>query len=100
MGTNRYNNVTSDGQQKSLPKVLISKRDTDKFATYHPEKTRLDRISGSIYNDDTYGWLILLANPEYYMEFDIPANSILRIPFPLREVEAEYNKKVLLNKDK
>ena len=34
------------------------------------------------------------------MEFAIPVNSILRIPFPLREVEAEYNKKVLLNKDK
>mgnify|MGYP000069439418 CR=1 FL=1 len=100
MGINRYSNVTFNGKQQSLPKVTISKRSTDKFVTYHPERTRLDRISGSVYNDDTYGWLILLANPEYYMEYDIPKNTVLRIPYPLREAESEYNQKVINNKDK
>lgn len=100
MGTNRYANVIFDGKQQAVPKVTISKRDTDKYITYHPDRTRLDRISGSVYNDDTYGWLILLANPEYYMEFDIPKNTVLRVPFPLREAEAEYNRKIIVNKDK
>lgn len=100
MGINRYSNVIFNGTQQIMPRVTISKRDTDKFITYHPEKTRLDRISGSVYNDDTYGWLILMANPEYYMEFDIPKNTVLRVPFPLREVESEYNKKIIANKDR
>jgi len=100
MGTNRYKSVTYDGNQQILPKITISKRDTDKFVTYNSDKTRLDRISGSVYNDDTYGWLILIANPEYYMEFDIPKGTVIRIPFPLREAEAEFNKKIILNKNR
>jgi len=100
MATSRYNNVISNGKQQILPNITISKRPTDKFATYHPERTRLDRISGDVYDDDSYGWLILYANPQYYMEFDIPANTVLRIPLPLREAEAEFNKKVIIYKNK
>jgi len=100
MGTNRYNDLNFNGKQQIMPGITISKRSTDKLVTYHPERTKLYAISGSIYGDDTYGWLIMLANPEYYMESDIPPNSVLRIPFPLREAESEYHKKVILNKDK
>lgn len=100
MGINRYSNVTLGGNQQVMPKVTISNRITDKFVEFDPMKTRLDRISGSIYGDDTYGWLIKLANPEYYMEFDIPKGTVLRIPFPLRDAEAEYTKRVAINKDR
>ena len=41
-----------------------------------------------------------MSNPEYYTEFDIPHNTVLRIPFPLREVEAEINRKIITNKDR
>jgi hypothetical protein len=100
MSFNRYSNLILNGKQQLMPKVTISKRETDKFFSYQPGKTRLDLISGKVYNDDTYGWLILLANPEYYTEFDIPHNTVLRIPFPLREVEAEINRKIITNKDR
>ena len=42
-----------------------------------------------------YGWLILLANPDYGgMEFDIPDNTVIRIPFPLMDTLREYQQKV------
>ena len=100
MAQSRYRYLTYDGKMQILPPVQISKRSTDKKSRYHPEQKRLDSISGEIYGDDTYGWLILMANPEYYMEYDIPRNAIIRIPFPLKDVEAEYHNKVLAKKDK
>jgi len=56
--------------------IRIKKRETDKFVVYNFDKTRLDRIAGDIYGDDTFWWLILLANPDYSMEFDIPRNTV------------------------
>lgn len=38
MGINRYSNIVYNGQQQMMPKVTISKRASDKFAIYHPEK--------------------------------------------------------------
>ena len=95
----RYSYLIFDGKIKNLPKISISNRTTDKFVTYNSDLTRLDRISGSIYLDDTYDWLIMLANPEYSMEFDIPKNTIIRVPFPLNDAESEFTSKLLRLKD-
>lgn len=101
MGTDRYKFlIKSDGTMQDLPKVKISERSTDKFVVYDSAKTRLDRIAGETYGDDTYNWLILYANPEFFMEFDIPAGTVIRVPFPLQEVLTEYQTKVVSNKDK
>ncbi len=100
MGLSRYSYLTFDGKIMSMPKIIISNRSTDKFITYDSNRTRLDRIAGEIYGDDTAGYLILLANPEYFMEFDIPRNTVIRVPFPLKEVEADFIAKVLELKDK
>jgi hypothetical protein len=101
MGTDRYEFlIRSDGTMQNLPKVKISGRDTDKFVVYDSARTRLDRISAEIYDDDTYGWLILLANPEFFIEFDIPSGTVVRIPFPLQDVLTEYQTKVISKKDK
>jgi len=81
-----------------MPSIKISERNTDKYRVYNSDKNRLDRISADIYEDDTYGWLIMMANPEYYMEFDIPKGAILRIPLPLREVLTEVEGKLLRKK--
>lgn len=96
----RYSNLISDGKMANLPKVKISLRNTDKFETYDSKQTRLDRISGKVYGDDSYGWLILLANPEYFLEFDIPSNTIIRVPFPLQDAQSEFVTKVLDLKNK
>ena len=97
MNISRYSKLINNGKMANMPKVKISSRPTDVFLTYNPNKTRLDRIAGDIYQDDTLYWLILLANPQYYSEFDIPINSILRVPMPLNDVMAEYQTKIIRN---
>ncbi len=90
MASNRYEQLIFNGKIKSFPKVTISKRLTDIYVTYDSKLTRLDRIAGEIYKDDTAYWLILLANPQYSMEFDIPAKSIIRVPFPFIDAMTEF----------
>jgi hypothetical protein len=60
----------------------------------------LDIISYNYYNDPNYGWLILMANPEYgSMEYNIPDGALLRIPYPLGETIEDYKKSIdLYNK--
>ena len=100
MGTNRYFYLNKpDGTQQNMPLVTISKRSTDKFITYDSNIMRLDRIAYSVYGDDTYNWLIMLANPGYFIEFDIQTGTVIRVPFPLQDVLNEYEQKVLANKD-
>lgn len=101
MGTDRYKFVKkNDGTMQNVPKVLISSRSTDKFIVYDSNKTRLDRIASDIFGDDTYNWLILLCNPEFSMEFDIPTGTVIRVGFPLKDVLQEYQTQIITNKDK
>lgn len=97
MNISRYTKLISNGKMANMPKVKISNRPSDLFITYDSKRTRLDRIAGEIYQDDTLYWLILLANPQYYSEFDIPYNSILRVPLPLNDVMAEFQTKIIRN---
>jgi hypothetical protein len=100
MASDRYKHLrTDDGKLKIMPPIKIKERTTDYFRVYNSNKTRLDRISAEVYEDDGYGWLILLANPDYAMEFDIPINTVLRIPFPLREVLTEVESKIIKKRD-
>lgn len=102
MAKDRYKLLRKkEGQgMEVMPYIKIKDRDTDVFRLYNSDKTRLDRISAEVYEDDGYGWLILMANPEYYMEFDIPKETVLRIPLPLREVLTEVEGKLLRKKQK
>jgi hypothetical protein len=100
MGRDRYKLLRTKNAKGTeiMPPIKINERDTDVFRVYNSDKTRLDRISAEVYEDDTYGWLILMANPEYYMEFDIPKETVIRIPLPLREVLTEVEGKLLRKK--
>ena len=101
MGLDRYKFVIrNNGTMQDVPKVVISDRITDKFVVYDPAKTRYDRIAEEIYEDDTFSWVIALGNPSYFLEFDIPAGTVIRVPFPLQDVLSEYQTKVITNKDK
>ncbi len=100
MQFSRYDNLIFDGKMVDMPKIIIDKRNTDKSIAWDPARMRVDRLSGSLYGADGYGFLIMLANPEYSMEFDIPKGTILRIPFPFKEVRDEFVKKILDLKNK
>jgi hypothetical protein len=100
MPFNFYKPLKDSDVLKDMPPVQISVRKTDKYITYRKEKMRLDFIAGEIYEDETLWRLILWANPEYFLEFDIPDDTIIRIPYPVNDVIAEVNNFIINNRDK
>lgn len=100
MPFNFYKPLKENDYLKDMPPVKISLRKTDKYITYQKDKMRLDYISGEIYEDETFWRLIMWANPEYFLEFDIPNNTVIRIAFPLNAVLAEVNNFIINNRDK
>ena len=91
----RYKVFTVNGKIVSVPNIPIPSREDDRFVEYNINSTRLDRISGESYDDDSYWWVILMANPEYYFEFDIPTGTIIRVPFPLEDVLFDFQREAL-----
>jgi hypothetical protein len=95
MAYNRYSRVSTDGRVGTPPFVKLNVKDTDLYVTYKRGMSRLDNISYDYYGDPSFDWLILMANPELTdLEFNIPDNSIVRIPFPLDATINEYEKKI------
>jgi hypothetical protein len=87
----RYNKFKSNGKISIVPFIEIPVKTTDYYEKYKRGQTRLDILSYQYYNNPNYGWLILQANPEYgSMEFSIPDNSELRIPYPLSVTLEQY----------
>jgi len=83
-----------------MPPVQVSKRASDRNVTYNKQRNRLDTIAAEVYQDDTMWRLILWANPDYFMEFDIPDNTVIRVPYPLQDVLNEVNSKIVAKRDK
>lgn len=93
----RYQFFLQDGSFRIVPGIEIPMKGTDKFLQYKKGKTRLDKISQEYYGTPTMGWLILQANPYVgSIEFDIPDNTLLRIPFPLITSLQDYKRGVEL----
>ncbi|MHA1988960.1 MAG: hypothetical protein ACW98D_20260 [Promethearchaeota archaeon] len=79
----RYDRFKSDSDYKPVPGIKIPEKNTDKYLTYKGGSTRFDILSQKYYDTPYYGWLIMLANPEFGgLEFNIPNNKIIRVPFP------------------
>ena len=88
----RYGFFREDGQIRMVPFIKLSKKTSDYYETYILGTTRLDILSNKYYGNPNYDWLIMQANPELgSMEFEIPDNSIIRIPYPLDITLQEYN---------
>ena len=95
MAYDRYKNFREGDTIKIVPFIQIQKRSTDRYVIYNRSESRLDLISYEFYGDPSYGWLILQANPEVgSLEFLIPNNTRLRIPYPLNEVLIGYDNTV------
>jgi hypothetical protein len=91
----RYQNFRINNEVKVLPFIKINKRASDIIIGYRKNKTRLDIVSNTYYGTPYYGWLILSANPEYGgLEFDIPDNAEIRVPFPLISALQDYQQAV------
>ena len=95
----RYKDFRVNGEVKPIPFVLIQSIDTDKQYVYKQGQTRLDILSQKYYNNPYHGFLIMLANPQYGgLEFNIPDNEIIRIPFPFKSALERYESSVKLYK--
>jgi hypothetical protein len=91
----RYENFITDGSFRIVPGIEIPIKGSDKYVQYKKGKDRLDKYSQEYYNSPLYGWLILQANPLLgSIEFEIPDNSYIRIPFPLVTSLQDYKKNI------
>ena len=86
----RYINFRTANSVSPMPFIKIPEKTTDIKDVYHKGRDRMDKISNKYYGNPFLGWLILLANPEYGMEFDIPDNTVIRIPYPLNDSLQQY----------
>ena len=92
----RYESFRNDGEVKPIPGIFLPPSNTDKRDVYKKTKTRLDKWSMKYYGTPYYGFLILAANPQYGgIEFNIPDNTILRVPFPFKTAVETYRSLVL-----
>lgn len=81
---NRYNEFLIDGQQTTVPYINLPSKSTDVKYIYKVGASRMDKISQQYYGTPTFGWLILMGNPQYGgQEWNIPDGAILTIPYPL-----------------
>lgn len=87
---NRYDILTnSNGTIDMMPFVQLPVNQSDKFELWNISYNRLDKLSNKYYGSPFYDFLILYANG-YMSEFDIPDGTLIRIPFPLAKVKADY----------
>lgn len=82
----RYSRVSN--ADAIFPSVHVRDRDTDLFINYNVED-KLELIASRVYNDPSLWWIIMAANPEYDMEYQIEPGETIRIPMPLNDVIRE-----------
>lgn len=88
----RYQSLLKNGDSATMPHININERSTDKVVIW--DNNSMDRLSFKYYQDPRYGWIILMANPQFTMEFDIPKTALIRIPYPLDLVRNEIEEKI------
>jgi len=87
----RYNGFRVNSEVKPIPGITIPQGGNDKLVVYKKGKSRLDIMSNDYYNNPYSGWLIMSANPEFGgLEFNIPDNSIIRVPYPFDDAIQRY----------
>lgn len=90
----RYKDFRKNGKMTTLPFIKLPVKGTDKRIVTD-SRTRFDKLSQQYYGNPYHGWLILQMNPEFGgIEFDIPENTIIIIPFPLDMALERYQKQV------
>ena len=96
---NRYNLLkNSDGSIDMLPFIELPLNNSDKYERWKYGYSRLDKIANYYYGNPFYDFFILLANPSYISEYDIPDNTLIRIPFPIEKVKSDYENILIMLK--
>lgn len=91
----RYAQVKRDGKIGIIPFGEIPNKSSDIKIIFRKGEIRLDQLSYQYYNNSDFGWLIMQANPQYgSLEYNIPDNVELRIPYPLDITLSDYQKSI------
>ena len=81
---NRYELLkNSDGSIDMMPFINLPELPTDKYEMWNSYYMRFDKLAQKYYKNPFYDFLIIYANPKYLNEWDIPDDTLIRIPFPL-----------------
>ena len=92
---NRYTQFLLNGEQTVVPYVSLPLKSTDVNYIYRAGVSRLDKISQEYYSSPYFDWLILTANPQFGgLEWNIPDNAVIRVPYPLTTSLQDYNNAV------
>lgn len=67
------------------PTRIIKPASTDVIHTM-TKLDNLDTLAAEYYDDPTLSWIIMCANPDFFLEFDIPVGAKVRIPLPIDRV--------------
>ena len=51
----------------------------------------LDNLANKWYDDPTLSWVIMCANPQYSLEFEIKHGDKVRIPLPITRVWSAWS---------
>ena len=90
----RYRDFKKDGKVLTMTFLILPTKASDK-RVLTDGRTRFDKLSQEYYGNPYHGWLILQANPEFGgLEFDIPENTIIIIPFPFNNSLEDYQSQV------
>lgn len=81
---NRYSRYS---HIQPIRKISLSITDIDHTLK---EFETIDQLATKYYNDPNLEWVIMCANPDYFLSFAIPAGTVLRIPFPLERVFQQW----------
>lgn len=91
----RYSQMKKGGEVGIVPFGEIPTKPTDIKVIFNKGEMRLDQLSHQYYNNSNFGWLIMQANPQYgSLEYNIPDNVELRIPYPLEVSLNDYQKSI------
>lgn len=92
---NRYVGFLINGEQTVVPYVTLPGKPSDRSYFYRKNISRLDKISQEFYGSPYFGWLILVANPQYGgLEWNIPDNSLITVPYPLIASIQDYESQI------
>jgi hypothetical protein len=87
----RYEEFRSNDKMKPIPGLVLTQTNGDKTVLYKLGETRLDKLSNTYYNSPYFGWLIMSANPQFGgLEFLIPDQTIIVVPFPFEDAISRY----------
>jgi hypothetical protein len=70
-----------DGTVDAMPYVNLPVNPSDKYEYWNSDFSRMDKLSQKYYGNPFYDFFIL---------FDIPDGTLIRIPFPLTKVKGDY----------